>query len=231
MAAELSIVIPTLNAEERLPACLSALVEGVMSGLIRELIISDGGSQDATLEIAEDAGARLVQGAASRGGQLQRGVAMATGGWVLVLHADTVLEAGWSGIVSAHIDAGGAPAYFRLRFDRRGFGPTWIAGWANLRSRLFALPYGDQGLLVSQADYAQAGGYPDQPLMEDVHLVRALGRSLKGSPVRAVTSFDRYQTGWVRRGGRNLWTLVRYLAGADPARLAVSYNQSRARNF
>ena len=138
----------------------------------------------------------------------------------------TVLQAGWAAQVAAHIEASSAPAYFPLAFDQRGGMARWVAGWANLRSRVFALPYGDQGLLMPGAAYRRAGGYPDQPLMEDVHLVRALGRPLVQLEARAVTSAARYkQAGWLRRGARNLWTLTRYFAGADPQRLADRYRR------
>lgn len=226
MPARISIIVPTLNAAARLPHCLEALIEGLEAGLIRELIVTDGGSGDATLLIAEVAGAKLVSGPASRGGQLRRGCAAARGEWLLIVHADTVLSPGWAGVVADHIaspDAG--PAWFRLEFDTPGGMARLVAGWANLRAACFGLPYGDQGLLLRQADYRRAGGYPDQPLMEDVALVRALGR-LTGLPVRARTSAARYRRdGWFRRGIANHWTLARYLAGADPEVLAARYRR------
>ena len=144
MPAPISVVIPTLNAADALPECLGALMEGLHAGLIRDLIISDGGSTDQTLEIAEKAGARIAKGAPSRGGQLRRGCAEASGDWVLILHADTVLESGWSEAVSAHLSSG-TPAAFRLAFRARGIAPRWVSGWANLRSRVFGLPYGIRG--------------------------------------------------------------------------------------
>ncbi|WP_377186631.1 TIGR04283 family arsenosugar biosynthesis glycosyltransferase [Ruegeria meonggei] len=224
MPAPISIVIPTLNAEDVLPASLHALMEGLHSGLIRELIISDGGSTDLTAQIADEAGAEIVTGPASRGGQLQCGCEAAKADWLLILHADTVLQGGWSKVVSDHLPIG-KPATFRLAFRAHGFGPTWVAGWANLRSRVFGLPYGDQGLLVPRQTYLKAGGYPDQPLMEDVALVRALP-AITLLNTRAVTSADRYErVGWVRRGVRNLWTLTRYFLGADPERLARAYRR------
>lgn len=226
MAAPLSIVVPTLNAQDSLPSCLSALVEGVVAGVVAELIVTDGGSEDETLRIADEAGAMIVTGAASRGGQLQRGASQARGTWLLVVHADTVLDPGWSRAVAVHMREEARPAYFKLAFDARGFWPGLVAGWANLRSSLFGLPYGDQGLLLRRDAYERAGGYPDQPLMEDVHLVRALGRDLVRLDACAVTSAVRYRrVGWLRRGVRNLWTLARYFAGVSPERLAAAYRR------
>ncbi len=227
MPAEISVIIPTLNADRTLPACLGPLFEGLGAGLIRELIITDGGSTDATLTIADAAGATIVEGPASRGGQLRRGVAAAKGNWVLVLHADTVLGAGWTQVVQAHLDTGdGSAAWFQLAFRASGLRARWVASWANLRSSLFGLPYGDQGLLVSVRMYQQAGGYPDQPLMEDVALARALRGQLTGLPVTAVTGAERYQRkGWMRCGAQNMWTLARYFCGVDPEKLAASYQR------
>jgi len=118
----------------------------------------------------------------------------------------------------------GRPAAFRLKFDASGLAPRVVAGWANLRSRVFHLPYGDQGMLMSRRDYDAAGGYPDMPLMEDVALSRHLGRRLRVLPKAVTTSAEKYKRdGWLRRGARNLSFLVRYLLGADPARLAKRY--------
>ena len=223
MRAKLSVIIPTLNAETGLMRGLSTLAEGLSAGLIRELVISDGGSEDATLAIAEEAGAELVTGPPSRGGQLRRGAEMARGEWLLFLHADTMLPPGWADEVLAHLETG-RPAYFRLRFDKSGFGASWTAGWANFRSRVCHLPYGDQGLLISREEYDRAGGYPDIALMEDVAMARKLGRRLVPLPVTVTTSADRYtQDGWFRRGARNLSFLLRYRLGADPERLARRY--------
>lgn len=226
MPAQLSVIIPTLNAAEDLPACLESLLEGVVEGLIRELIVSDGESSDKTRDIADEAGAILVTGAATRGGQLKRGCAAAQGPWLLVLHADTQLDPGWSHRVAAHLKHGqGAPACFRLAFRAGGLMPHLVAGWANLRTRLFGLPYGDQGLLVHKQDYDRAGGYPDQPLMEDVALIRALPK-VSLLPETAHTGAERYQrSGWLRRGAGNLWTLLRYFAGVSPERLAARYSK------
>ena len=224
MRAPISIVVPTLNSEAALAGLLGDLGEGLAAGIIREVVITDGGSKDGTQALAEAAGAIWVDGPASRGGQLRRGCEAAAGDWILVLHSDTRLEAGWPDVVLAHLP-GSAPAAFRLRFDAKGLMPSLVAGWANLRSRIFRLPYGDQGLLVARADYEAAGGFPDQPLMEDVALVRALGRIVL-LPASVETGAERYiQGGWFRRGARNLWTLTKYFAGVSPETLAASYRK------
>lgn len=227
MRAPISVVIPTLNAAPALPACLASLAEGLDAGLIRELVISDGGSSDGTQRMAQAAGADLLDGPPGRGGQLRRGAEASKGAWLLVLHADTRLAPGWSDAVLAHIKSRPDLAgHFALAFDAPGLAPKLVAGWANLRSRWFGLPYGDQCALIPRALYAEIGGYQDIPLMEDVALARALRGRLRPLPVTATTSAARYQAeGWLRRGTRNLWTLARYAAGVDPKRLAASYQR------
>lgn len=204
-------------------------MEGLHAALIRELIICDGGSEDATLDIADAAGATILHSAPSRGAQLKQACAAARGNWLLVLHADTQLEHGWTQAVGEHLQHLTSPAYFRLAFRARGLMPAFVAGWANLRAALFGLPYGDQGLLISRRDYDRTGGFADQPLMEDVALMQALRRAgvpLTALSARAETSAERYRrAGWVRRGARNLWTLARYFAGTSPEHLAQSYRR------
>ncbi len=225
MRAPISVIIPTYNAAQDLPACLSALGEGLNAGLIRELIISDGGSQDDTKLIAAAAGATWVTGPAGRGGQLQRGGEAAQGAWLLFLHADTCLQPGWSNAAVACLPIPGS-YYGRLRFFADGVAPWFVAGWANLRSKVFHLPYGDQSLLIQRDLYAEIGGFQDIPLMEDVAIARRLGKRLRPSGMIAETSADKFKAqGWFTRGRRNLILLARYFAGADPSVLAKAYRK------
>lgn len=196
---------------------------GVEAGLIRELILSDGGSRDGAAQIAKEVGAVWVSGPASRGGQLRRGADAAQGAWLLFLHADTQLPEGWVQAVKAQM-ADGRPGYFRLTFDAQGIAPGIVAGWANLRARLLCLPYGDQGLLIARDEYEALGGYQDIPLMEDVAMSRLLGRRLRMMPLALRSSAAKYRRdGWLRRGARNMWLLARYLMGSDPERLRKLY--------
>lgn len=225
--APISVVIPTLNAAHALAPCLGALGEGLNAGLIREVIVTDAGSRDGTLSLAEQAGAVVVQGPASRGGQLRRGCEVAQGDWLLIVHADSWFDEGWTEGVLGHLTTGqDKAAYFRLRFRAQGIAPRVVERWANLRSRLFGLPYGDQGLLIRRDVYSEIGGYADIPLMEDVLIAQNLKRKLLPLSAIITTSAERYQRdGWVRRSLRNGWTLLRFKLGADPETLRRDYSR------
>lgn len=227
VTAPITVIIPTLNAARTLPETAAALLPAVLEGVIGRLIISDGGSSDETQAIARGLGAVVLTGARGRGAQIARGVAEAGDGWLLIVHADTVLDGDWIDAVMRHMARGTDRAgWFALRFRAAGAAPRLVAGWANLRSRVAGLPYGDQGLVVHSDLLARVGGMPELPLMEDVALARALRGRLTRLGGRATTDAERYLCeGWVRRGLRNLWTLGRYLAGADPERLARAYRR------
>lgn len=221
----LSIVIPTLNAVDDLPVTLASLEVGRQA--IAEIVVSDGGSSDGTRDVAEAAGCRVIAGSRGRGPQLRRGAGLATGDWLLFLHADTRLDAGWSAAAERFAieaaDAGAATFAFAL--DDHAPAARRLERIVRWRGRLLALPYGDQGLLISRALYDRLGGYADAPLMEDVDLVRRIGRRrLTILPVRAVTSAARYRRdGYLRRMARNALCLTLYLGGLSPERIARLY--------
>ncbi len=216
--ARLSIVIPTLDAAAWLRCSLSPLAAFRALDLIREVILADGGSADETPAIAEAAGARLIRAEAGRGSQLAAGAAAARGDWLLFLHADTVLPAGWDDAVRRFIaDPANArrAACFRFALDDSRFAARRVALLANLRCRLFGLPYGDQGLLIARDFYGELGGFRPLPLMEDVDLVRRIGRRrLAMLDPAAVTSAARYRRdGFWLRPLRNQLCLVLWFLG------------------
>lgn len=224
----LSVIIPALDAAASLPAALASLEEGRTAGLLREVIVVDGGSADATAALARAGGARLVASPRGRGRQLAAGGAAAAGAWLLFLHADTRLGAGWSGPVGAFIaDAanGGRAGYFRFRLDDDARAARRLEAAVRWRCRALALPYGDQGLLLSAALYRALGGFRPLPLMEDVELARRLGRRrLRALAADAVTSAARYRRdGYVARPLRNLSCLALYLLGLPPRLLLRLY--------
>jgi len=217
----LSVILPTLNSSGTLAACLGALWEA------DEIVVVDGGSSDATAAIAERSGATVVRTARGRGAQLRSGELAAQGDWLLFLHSDTILERGWREATDGHIAAGaGRAAFFRFRLGADDWQARLVEAGAALRVGLLKLPYGDQGLLVSRALYEEVGGYRSFPLLEDVDLVRRIGRArLRALPVDAVTSAERWQRdGWLRRSARNLLYLALYRLGVAPARIAELYD-------
>ena len=224
----LSIVIPTRNAATLLPGCLGALGEAQQSGLLREIIIADGGGCAETVEIGHGFGASVFAAPSGRGPQLIAGAARSSGDWLLFLHADTRLENGWSREVAAFLAQAGAEekaATFRLRLDDAAPQARRIEQLANWRSRKLGLPYGDQGLLISRRLYDAVGGFRPHALMEDVDIVRRLGkRRLTQLDSAAVTSAVRYRRdGWWLRPLRNLALLTLYFAGLPPRWLARLY--------
>jgi rSAM/selenodomain-associated transferase 2 len=217
---KLSVIIPALNANHLLPAAVSRL----RAEDVHEIIIADGGSSPPPSGL--DDGVTVITGAPGRGQQLHAGAAAATGDWLLFLHADTVLGKGWleavHGHASRHPDKA---AVFRFVLDDPGAAARRLERVVAMRCRLLALPYGDQGLLVARTLYDQIGGFRAIPLMEDVDIVRRIGRrQLVMLDVPAITSAARYRReGYLRRMGRNLLCLSLFFAGVDPARIRKIY--------
>jgi rSAM/selenodomain-associated transferase 2 len=198
------------------------------SGLLREIIVSDGGSRDDTVAIAAAAGARVVAGPRGRGIQLIAGAAAATGEWLLFLHADCRLAAGWERAATEFIARPGAsdPAgYFAFALDDPDPAARRLERIVAWRCRLLGLPYGDQGLLIARGLYDAVGGFAPIPLMEDVDLMRRLGRRrLAPIGAQAISSARRYRRdGYLRRPLRNLLCLSLYFAGVPPRRIARFY--------
>jgi rSAM/selenodomain-associated transferase 2 len=220
-----SAVVPTLNAAETLAQTLTVLSGSAMVG---EVIVADGGSSDETATLAKSAGAMVVAAPRGRGGQLAAGAAAASGDWLLFLHADCRLEPGWEAIVDAFVtapDAKNHAGYFDLALDDLAPAAKRLERFVAWRCRLLALPYGDQGLLISHSLYDSVGGFAPLPLMEDVDLVRRLGRRrLARIGARCITSARRYRNdGYLRRPLRNLMCLSLYFAGMPPARIVRLY--------
>ena len=227
----ISVIIPTLNAERTLGPTLAALVPAVVKGIVQEAILVDGGSTDETCLIAEAAGTQLIEAPHGRGTQLDAGAAQAKGDWFLFLHADTVLDPGWVEEAESFIERvesgrrRQAAAFFRFALDDDGLLPRLVETMVALRCFVFALPYGDQGLLISRNLYNRLGGFRPLPLMEDVDLVRRLNRrEVVMLQSRAVTSGERYRReGYVARAMRNLGCMLLYYLHVPPRVLARIY--------
>lgn len=226
----LSVVIPTLNAEAELVPTLEALVTPSAHGVVRQVVVADAGSTDLTVRIADEMGCDVVRAERGRGPQLAAGAGRARADWLLFLHADTVLADGW------HVEARSfvetvmrtgeeRAAAFRFGLDDFGVRPRMLETMVRIRCAVLALPYGDQGLLISRRHYERLGGYRTLPLMEDVDIVRRIGRrSLVMLNSTARTSAERYRrSGYAARMLRNSGCLTLYYLGVPPRMISRLY--------
>jgi rSAM/selenodomain-associated transferase 2 len=221
----LSIIVPTLNEAATLGTTLGSLSA---ASIVREVVVADGGSADDTVAVAEAAGARIVIAGRGRGIQLSSGAAAASGNWLLFLHADCRLEKGWEDAVGAFAagpESARRAGYFDFALDDPVASARRLEGLVAWRCRVLALPYGDQGLLIGRSLYDAIGGFAPLPLMEDVDLVRRLGRRrLARIGVRAFASARRYRRdGYWRRALRNFACLALYFAGVPAGHIRRLY--------
>jgi rSAM/selenodomain-associated transferase 2 len=224
-APGLSIVVPTLDEAAGLAAHLEALQPLRRQGC--EVVVVDGGSRDATLEIARPLADVVLPAPRGRGRQLNAGARAARGDLLIFLHADTRLPPGAVEAVRAALGEG---AHGWGRFDVEIAGRhallRAVARLASWRSRLSGIGTGDQAIFVRRDRFESAGGFPEIPLMEDVALSTILRRA--GRPaclrLRVVTSGRRWESRGVLRTILLMWWLrLLFWLGRDPAALARRY--------
>jgi len=219
----LSVVIPTLNESEALPGLLDDLRQVPLE---LEIVVADGGSTDETKAVARAAGAHVLDVPRGRATQMNAAAPAASGAMLLFLHADVRLpEAARAELVRA-VETGVDVAVWRLAIAASGAWPRVMEFGARIRDRLGGLPYGDQGLLVRRTLFDAVGGFAEIPIMEDVAIVRALGKRARIERLKApiVVSPRR----WEREGPyrvwlRNVMLISAYSVGVSPHRLARWY--------
>ncbi len=221
----LSIVVPVLNEAEGIEGHLGALAPLRARGA--EVIVVDGGSEDATLALAAPLADLLLQAPRGRAAQMNAGARAAQGDAILFLHADTLLPSSADRLVARALER----AHWG-RFDVRICGRhpllALVARMMNLRSRISGIATGDQAMFMRRPAFEAAGGFPQIALMEDV----ALSARLKhiGRPAclaeRVVTSGRRWEGRGVLRTIVLMWRLrFAYWRGADPVELERRYRQ------
>lgn len=193
-----------------------------------EVVFVDGGSSDGTSAILDRLGYRVERAPRGRGAQLSVGAARATGAGLVFLHADTRLPEGALGAVREALSAGSAGGAFRLSYDEPRTSLRIVAAAANLRSRLFRMPFGDQALFASRDAYAACGGFRPLPLMEDVDFVARLRRigPFRILPMAITTSARRFRRhGIVRTVLRDWACQAGWKLGVPPERLGSFYER------
>jgi len=225
MTAALSIIVPVLNEEAGIVAALDALAGYRRHG--HEAIVVDGGSSDRTAELARPLSDAVIAAPRGRAAQMNAGAAQAAGDTLLFLHADTRLPAAADGaIVDGLRQSGRRWGRFDIAIVGKSPMLRIVAATMNLRSRLSGIATGDQAIFVTRDAFAECGGYPDIPLMEDIALSRRLKRASRPLclKARATTSGRRWEQRGILRTILLMWRLrLAYFLGAEPHALARRY--------
>lgn len=223
--SRISIVLPILNEEAQVAACLGALQS--LRGQNCELIVADGGSRDRSVALAGPLADRVVVGPRGRAAQMNAGARLASGDILWFLHADSLPPPDASSLIRAALaEPERGWGRFDVRLSGRRLSLRMVEFSMNLRSRLTGIATGDQGIFVRRELFERIGGYPPIALMEDIALSRALKRY--GRPVclrqRVLTSSRRWERDGIARTILLMWRLrLAYFLGADPGRLARIY--------
>jgi len=220
-AERVAVVIPVRGDAGPLAELL-----GRLGGEPDERIVVSAGDDPAVATVCRETGARCLSARPGRGTQQHAGALAAQSEWLWFLHADALPSPGSARRIREAGRAGAVGGYFRFRFQgRQTPGRGLLAALINLRAR-YGVPYGDQGLFFRRDVYLACGGYPDEPLFEEVRLVRCVRRRgrFASLPVPLGVSPRRWERdGWVRRTLGNRLLALGYAMGISPRRLARLY--------
>lgn len=220
----ISVIIPAFNEEATIKTCLKSAQR--LNPL--EIIVVDGGSTDRTREIAQDVGAVIIKSPKGRGIQMNMGASLAKGEILLFLHADTILpETGIS--FSAGYLNGSIGGFFKLKFNDNSISTKLVELFANLRARIFSLPYGDQAIFIKRDLFEKIGGFREYPFLEDIDMamrIRKFGK-LKYIPLEVVASSRRLKKGYLLSpvfvSLRNVVIALLFMLGVGPSKLTKLY--------
>ena len=219
--SNISIIVPTLNEAHNLERLRPA------AAMATELIVVDGGSTDDTVVRATELDFQVLESDQGRGAQLNLGAAAAVSPLLLFLHADTILPTDFAVVITECLaDPDTILGAFSLEVETSGLLLSLICKGANIRSRLFRLPYGDQSLFLCREDFRTLGGFPELPIMEDYIFVRQAKKlgTIVTLPQTVITSGRRWQKlGPIRTTLINQLMILGYQLGKAPKKLALFY--------
>ncbi|PXX99961.1 TIGR04283 family arsenosugar biosynthesis glycosyltransferase [Halomonas sp. LBP4] len=224
----LSIIIPVLDEATTIESLLTQLLGLWVCGA--ELLVVDGGSRDDTVALATPLATRVLHSPPGRAAQMNVGARVARGQQLLFLHADTHLPRRADRLVDEALAGNRCWGRFDIRLTGRHPMLPVIAVAMNLRSRLSGIATGDQALFMTREAFDAVGGFPDQPLMEDIEMSRRLKRLSAPACLhhKVVSSGRRWETHGVWATIRLMWRLrFRYWRGVSADSLAREYRHVR----
>lgn len=227
-APHLSIVVPTFNEALKIESQLAALLRFWVCGC--EIVVVDGGSSDATAVLAAPLANRVILTPPGRAIQMNAGARASRGELLLFLHADTRLPRRADRLIAEALADQRCWGRFDIRLEGHSPLLRLVAACMNLRSRLTGIATGDQALFMTRAAFDDVGGFPEQPLMEDIEMSRRLKRLSPPICLRAkaISSGRRWERHGVWRTiGRMWWLRYRYWQGVDSQQLAREYRDVR----
>ena len=223
MSAGIAVVIPVLGDARELEALLGQLEPQRPE----EIIVACGRADPAIAAVCRRHACVYLETVANRGAQLDAGARRATAAVLWFVHADSVVARDALDVIAAAVRGGAESGCFRFAFQGSA---QWykrlLAQLVALRIRCGGMVYGDQGIFVRRDVYVEAGGFPAQPLFEEVRLVRRLRArgTFRVLPRAIGVSTRRWEhDGWLRRLVHNRWLAVRFALGGRPETLAASY--------
>jgi len=222
--SDISAIVPTLNETHNIDR-----LADMLDGRVGEVILVDGGSTDNTRAKARSRGFWVSKNSTGRAGQMNGGSTQATGSVLLFLHADSRLPTGFADLITeALADEKTSLCAFSLGIETNNPLLKRIATLANVRSRLFGLPYGDQSFSLRRETFKALGGFPDLPIMEDYELARKARKQGKviTLPAQLITSDRRWRKlGIVQTTLINQLVIIGFKCGVSPEKLASLYRR------
>ncbi|WP_294768336.1 TIGR04283 family arsenosugar biosynthesis glycosyltransferase [uncultured Rhodoferax sp.] len=221
---KLSVIVPVLNEVASLPELCDHLMFLSCQGA--EVIVVDGGSEDGSADLIERMGFQLIRAPRGRALQMNVGAAAASGEVLLFLHADTRLPPSALQLVDGQVKSALAWGRFDVVIEGRSAMLKVIAWLMNRRSRITGIATGDQAQFMTRAAFDAVGGFPQQPLMEDIEISCRLRRL-----VPPICLTDRVHTSGRRWEQRGLWRTIflmwrlrwAYWRGVPASQLAKAY--------